>query len=456
LYIWRRTGQTTCLGRQTIPHRAGRSAGVPTDCPQRAERQGWLNDQTARAEQLVHNFDARRFLAKWLDDMADAQDPATGAISETVPSRFGNRCADPVCVCPVLYPWLMWRHWGDRAVLERHWGMMAAWQRCIAATVVDGVVGYSWWGDWCPPAAFGMEGDACHARGMPGGLVSTAHLVYMTRLLACIAGELGHAAEEVCLLAQADALAAAIHRRWYDVRSASYGTNVQACNALALWTNVVPEDRRAEVFAALVTDCAARGHLSTGNICTKYVLEALADGGRADLAWRLITRRDYPSWGHMLDHGATALWERWELETGSGMNSHNHSMLGAVDAWFYTRLAGLRDDAEAEPGERYMCAPQPVPGLDRASAGLDTRRGRLALSWRRTGDGLVVDLEVPALSCAIFVVPRGWAGAGQRRPLGGGVHQIRLSPAHGHELAQATFSGIQKLYLTSMETTCAI
>lgn len=430
--------------------------GVPTDCPQRAERQGWLNDQTARAEQLVHNFDARRFLAKWLDDMADAQDPATGAIPDTVPWRFGNRRADPVCVCPVLYPWLMWRHWGDRGVLERHWGMMAAWQRCIAATVVDGVVGYSWWGDWCPPAAFGLEGDACHARGTPGGLVSTAHLVYMTRLLACIAGELGHVAEGVRLLAQADALAVAIHGRWYDAQSASYGANVQACNALALWTNVVPEDRRAEVFAALVADCAARGHLSTGNICTKYVLEVLADGGRADLAWRLITRRDYPSWGYMLDQGATTLWERWERKTGTGMNSHNHSMLGAVDAWFYTRLAGLRDDVAMAPGERFICAPQPVPGLDRASAGLDTLRGRLALSWQRIGDGLIVDLEVPAVSCATFVVPRGWAGAGQHRPLGGGVHQIRLLPTHGHELAQAAFSGIQKLYSPSTETSCAI
>lgn len=403
--------------------------GVPTDCPQRAERQGWLNDQTARSGQLVRNFHAQRFIAKWLDDIADAQDPRTGAIPDTVPWHFGNRRADPVCICPVLYPWLLWRHWGDRQILVTHWAMMAAWQRCLAETLVEGIVEHSWWGDWCQPIAFGVAGDPCRSRGTPGSLVSTAHLVHMTRLLARIAVVLGREAEAARLVAQADASAAALVQRWNAPGSTIRGDNIQACNALVLWMDLLPAAQRAAAFAELVADVEQRGHLTTGNICTQYLLDVLADGGRADLAWRLIVRRDYPSWGFMLEQGATTLWERWELATGGGMNSHNHSMLGAVDAWFYTRLAGLRDDEEAPPGDRFHLVPQPVPGLDRAAAGLDTIRGRVELAWQRSGDGLVIDAAVPCGSTAVLHVPAGYAGTegAAQVQLGAGTHRITLA-----------------------------
>ena len=405
--------------------------GVPTDCPQRAERQGWLNDQTARAEQLIHNFHAPSFISKWLADLGDAQDPVTGAIPDTVPWHFGHRQADPVCVCPIWYPWLLWRHHGDRQVLTNHWSMMTAWQRCVASTATAGLVDYSWWGDWCPPQAFAVESDPCRSRDTPSELVSNAHLVFMTRLLSRIAHVIGKIDDALRYTEEANVLVTAINRTWLEPHTASYGTNIQACNAMALWMDLVPETQRPAVFARLVEDVEQRGQLTTGNICTKYVLETLADGGRADLAWRLVTRRAYPSWGFMLDQGATTLWERWEKETGAGMNSHNHSMLGAVDAWLYTRLVGLRDDETAFPGDGFLLTPQVVPGLTHAEAELDTMRGRLALSWQRTDQGVIIAVEVPNGAHAAFTAPLGWVleDGGDRLCLPAGCHDLRLMSA---------------------------
>jgi len=393
--------------------------GVPTDCPQRSERQGWLNDQTARAEQLVHNFQAGRFLAKWLRDFASVQSPS-GAIPDTVPWHWGQRRADPVCVCPVWYPYLMWRHFGDRRILEEHWPMMVGWQRCLSSETTAGILDTSWYGDWCPPRAFSMAalptvvgtGSACLSAGTPGGLISTAHLIFITRLLEKIAVELGRDSEGAAYRLSAQTFTEALQARYFDVKNHTFGENVQACNALALWMDLVPQQQRAPVFERLAQDVETRGHLTTGNVCTKYLLEVLADEGRADLAWKLVQRKEYPSWGFMLENGATTMWERWENETGGGMNSHNHCMLGAVDAWFYSRLVGILDDERALPGDAFVVRPHPVPGLQAAEVKLETIRGPLRVAWTQEGSMATIHIDMPVGATGTLEAPAGWIIAG--------------------------------------------
>ncbi|MDX2052395.1 MAG: family 78 glycoside hydrolase catalytic domain [Polyangiaceae bacterium] len=412
--------------------------GVLTDCPQRSERQGWLNDQTARAEQLVHNFQAVRFLAKWLRDFASVQDPVTGAIPDTVPWHWGKKRADPVCVCPVWYPYLMWRHYGDRNILNEYWSMMVGWQRCLANESEGGILESSWYGDWCPPRAFSMAalptivgtGSPCLSAGTPGGLISTAHLIFITRLLEKIARELGKVGEADVYALEAERFTHALQAKYFNESTHTFGENVQACNALALWMDLVPEQHRPGVFQRLTADVEARGHLTTGNVCTKYLLEVLTDLGRADLAWALVQRKEYPSWGYMLENGATTMWERWENETGGGMNSHNHCMLGAVDAWFYSRLVGILDDPSAEPGDAFVVRPHPVPGLDTAKATLKTIRGELSVEWLKQGTEVVVHVRLPVGARAKLTAPAGWKlAAGTNASISENVWQGALVPA---------------------------
>ncbi len=384
--------------------------GVPTDCPQRDERMGWLNDMAARSEELVHNFDVSRFLPKWMDDIADAQDPRTGAISCTAPFRWGSRPADPVSVCYLLIPWLLYRHYGDTTTMARHFDGMRGWVDYLTSRAPGHIVDYSYYGDWAPPIDQGVAdsiGSSAVAKNTPGTLISTAHYYYAAVLLVRMAKVIGRTAEA----AEYDALAKTIHRAFNDTfwneGKGVYGTGNQACNSIALYMGLVPADRRQRVFDAMVADIEAQGfRLTTGNLCTKYILEVLADEGRLDVALRIATQTSYPSWGYMFERGATTMWERWEEATGGGMNSHNHPMYASIGAWLHRRLAGVRLDDAAIAASDFVVAPPVLDDLASASSTLATVRGNATASWTRDGGTLTLDVEVPAGTTALVQLPK--------------------------------------------------
>ena len=133
-------------------------------------------------------------------------------------------------------------------------------------------------------------------------------------------------------------------------RHGGYGSNNQACNSFALFLGLANQEQVPRVVENLVNDVKAHDyHLTTGNLCTKYLLEVLTEHGHIETAYRIATQETYPSWGYMLANGATTLWERWEYATGGSMNSHNHPMLGSVDSWMYKYLAGIIPD-DQHPG----------------------------------------------------------------------------------------------------------
>lgn len=369
--------------------------GVPTDCPQRGERQGWLNDMTVRAEELVYNFHAGRFLTKWLDDIADTQDPH-GAISDTAPYNWGNQVADPVSVAPGLLSWLMYRHYGDRRILSEHYLTVQRWHAFLQSNTRNNLVQFSNWGDWAPPIEFAVNKGAA-SRDTPGVLMSSGCWLFLTRLLGKTARVLGKVADAEGYFSQERLISRAINDRFWDEATGGYGSNNQACNSFALWLGIVPAERIPRVMDNLVRDVMEKnhGHLTTGNLCTKFLLEALSDHGRADVAFHVATREEYPSWGYMLANGATTLWERWEYMTDSGMCSHNHPMLGSVSSWLTKYLAGILDDETAEPGQRYILRPCFVSGLRHVEGSLQTLHGLLGISWTRKGTGFELRVEVP-------------------------------------------------------------
>jgi alpha-L-rhamnosidase len=399
------------LHRTVVNTEASNLHGVPTDCPQRDERMGWLNDLTARSEEAIHNFDLARFFTKFLDDIADAQDPASGALPCTVPQRFGASPTDPVCIGYLLLPGLLYQHYGDRRLLQKHYAGMRAWVDCLAARAdAGGVLRFSHYGDWAPPlvgeqARFGE--DAIN-HTTPGALVSTAFLAYHAGLLASLAGVLGEAEGARTYQTLADASRAAFNREFWDEAAGGYGRNNQSANALALYVGLVPAERLARVVDNLARVVAVDNdyHLTTGNICTKYLLEALATHGHAEAALRVAAQTTYPSWGFMLAQGATTLWERWENATGGGMNSHNHAMLGSVGAWFYRHLAGIQLAPTAVGADQVLIRPPSLAGLKAAAATLETPRGPLACAWERGPQGLVLRLSIP-VGCRAAVELRG-------------------------------------------------
>ena len=384
--------------------------GVPTDCPQRDERMGWLNDLAARSEEAIYNFDMARLFAKWIGDVADTQDPRTGAITDTAPFRWGRRPADPVSVCYLQIPWLLYVHYGDTHTLTRHYAGMKAWVDFLTACAQDDIIPYSYYGDWAPPIQLGIsgsQGSSAVSKDTPGELVSTACYAFCLDLLSRIAGVLDRRDDSTAYAARAERVKQQYHRRFWDEASGGYGSNNQSCNAISLYMGLVPQEYRARVIGNLVhnvvdlNDC----HLTTGNICTKFLLEALTLGGHGDVAYAVAAQETYPSWGFMLANGATTLWERWELATGSGMNSHNHPMLGSVSSWLYRAIGGIRASA-AGPG---FAAFEIVPHFDRrlqnARTALKTVRGEVRSEWCVEDGSLRLTVRVPVSSEARVFVP---------------------------------------------------
>jgi len=373
--------------------------GLPTDCPQRDERMGWLNDLAARSEELVYNFESSRFLQKFVTDIAHAQDARNGALSDTAPFHWGGQPADPVSVCYLLIPHLLDQHYRDSSVLEAHYEGYREWVDFLTSQSAGHIVSYSHYGDWAPPENESLRYDeyvSPLAANTPGPLVSTAFYYYAATLFARFSRRLGHAENAETYAKLANQIRESFHDTFWSGDDIGYGSGNQACNSLVLYLDLVPKEKRAVVTAALVRDVEEHDHhLTTGNLCSKYLLEVLAREGHFATAFRIATQTTYPSWGFMLESGATTLWERWEYLTGGGMNSHNHPMLGSIGAWLYRWVAGLTISDSSGNTPHFEIRIPRSDLLAHASASLQTSWGEAAVAWKRVGDRLSVVVEIP-------------------------------------------------------------
>lgn len=381
---------------------------VPTDCPQRNERMGWMNDLTVRAEEAIYNFNVARFFPKFLNDIQDTQ-TADGAIADTAPFKYGQRPADAVSASYLLLAWYMYQHYGDTRTMAEHFEGFKAWTDFLRSKSANGIVQYGYYGDWSPPAAFsvtGSHGSSAVSKDTPRELMSTGYLFYCAHLVSEMARILGREQDRATYAALAREVSAAFNRKYWNEDSGGYGANNQAANSFALFVGLVPEKAVSRVVANLVRDVRAQGaHLTTGNLCTKYVLETLTTHGHADLAFDIAAQQTYPSWGFMLANGATTLWERWELLTGGGMNSHNHPMMGSVSAWFHKYLGGIRSDPQAPGFKRILIQPYPLEQLTWARAEYTSLYGTIRSAWRREGGTIRLKVSVPVNTTAAVTLP---------------------------------------------------
>ena len=306
--------------------------GVQSDCPGR-ERLGYGGDIVTTCDALCLNWDMREFYLKTLQDFAD-EAADDGLLTETAPfvgiaaGGFGKR-GGPISwtlVVPVLIDALL-RHYGDTRGLRRHYGVCVRYARLVAAEYPDGIV----------PRCIG---DHEALERPPNSLVATAHWHEFVRLTAQFAGLLGRTADEGEFSALAERIAGAFRQRWLAA-DGTVADGCQSAQAFALHLGLVPESLREAAFARLV-EALERADFgpTTGIFGTCYMLRTLSAFGRDDLARRVVLHRGFPGWLHMLDHGATTLWETWA--ESDDVYSNCHPMFGSVDEWILSRPRGRR------------------------------------------------------------------------------------------------------------------
>jgi alpha-L-rhamnosidase len=416
----------------------GNFLAVPTDCPQRDERLGWTGDLMAFAATACATFDSRCFLGSWLADLAIEQ-RADGAVPLVIPHvslgdppptelPFAGGAAgwgDAATVVPAA----LFHAYGHRSLLAEHYPAMRAWVEFTAARLdEDGTwSANAQLGDWLDPSA--PPQDPSRAT-TDSGYVATAFVAYSARLLAEAARELDHAEDADRYAALHRVTAEAAWRKWGE-----HARTTQTGCALALEFDIAPVSERTAVGEALAALVRANGgRIATGFLGTPFVLPALTATGHVAEAYQLLLNTECPGWLYQIAHGATTMWERWDaiqpdgtidVEHAGSMLSFNHYAYGAVAAWLYQSVAGLRPTA---PGYRTIdIAPHPGGGLTSASASITTPYGLASVAWSITGTTLTVEVLLPPGASGTLRPPEGWKSTVNTETLQSGRHRLILN-----------------------------
>ncbi|MGA2177313.1 MAG: family 78 glycoside hydrolase catalytic domain [Verrucomicrobiota bacterium] len=374
---------------------------IPTDCPQRDERLGWMGDAQVYIRAATLHEDVQAFFTKWLVDVADGQ-RADGEFPTVAPLKVSGDDGGPAWAdAGVICPWTIYEVYGDERILEKHYDSMARFiDFCKNRSTPE----------LLPPEKFHCFGDWLHIKDeTPKPVICTAYFAGSTKLLARIAAVLGKSGEAAKYNALFDRIKAAFNRAYVAADGRIEG-DTQTDYVLALSFDLLDADQQKLAAQHLVENIERRGwHLSTGFIGTKSLMLALAQMGRNDVAERLIHNETFPSWGFSIKQGATSIWERWDGWTPDkgfqdpGMNSFAHYSFGAVYQWMVENLGGIRSDGPAY--HHLLIAPQLDPALSSADTTYDSIRGPIETHWSRNGSGLRLKVSVPANTTATVRVP---------------------------------------------------
>ncbi|MBO4528502.1 MAG: family 78 glycoside hydrolase catalytic domain [Victivallales bacterium] len=367
--------------------------GLLTDCPQRDERMGWMNDATVRFEAFPYRFESNAIFRKIAKDLRNDQG-VDGAITCTAPLVFGSRPADPVCSSFLITGMQNYLYYNDLDMLKDGFNGWKGWADCLLAHSDDGIVNYSYYGDWAAPAYACDAPEGARSGVTPGIFMSTGYSYFNCRTVSEFATILGYEKEAKEYAEKAEYVKNAMLKKWYHADTKTFATGSQACQIFPLWLGIFPEEDAAEAAKKLRDELRQWDYkFTTGNLCTRYLFEVLSQYGYIDDAWALITKEDYPSFGYTIQQEATTIWERFELKKNAGMNSHSHPMYGAVYHWFYAYLAGIKP-LTAGCG-KVRVAPYFPNKLMSVHCVVDTVKGPLMVRWFKRYDKLHLLVNVP-------------------------------------------------------------
>ncbi len=397
--------------------------GVPTDCPQRDERLGWTADAQVFWRTASYNMDLSTFSNKYATDVRQTQ-VGTALYGIYAPATldaapgFAAGWSD----AGVIIPWTAWLQFNDTQIAEENWSAMEAYLAEIQAANPD----FLWknktgspFGDWLAPG-----------ERTPEDLIATAYWAYDASLMQQMAHALGRTAEEQKYRSMFESVKSAFNAAYVHKDGAVSGKpdhvdamvsslspskvsatgDSQTSYVLALHMNLLPEELRAKAADKLVAKIHAnKDLLGTGFLGTPYILEVLTDTGHSDLAYQLLMNTQYPSWGYLVQHGATTMWERWngdKMLDDPAMNSFNHYAYGAVAEWLYRYAAGV-DVLPADAGFHTIYL---HPNFDPRLGGLDftyaSTYGDIHSSWSMSGESVHWNVTIPPNTTANLPLTR--------------------------------------------------
>jgi alpha-L-rhamnosidase len=373
--------------------------GYQVDCHSR-ERQGYGGDGQSSLDTTLCLLRSDTFYRKWTRDWIDQQ-AGDGGFTYTSPAsgHGGGPFWSGFLTAATLKHY---HHYGDLALVQRNYPAIKKWLELAQRKMQDGLqekfTSPKWYlGDWASPG----RGDDRSGK-KDGDVFIQAYMCYVLEQGASLADALGKADDATTFRGWADARRKATHQKLYHAQGRQYGSGIQMTYILPLAGGVVPDELRDDVLSGFEKTLKEtdKGHLSTGLSGTYMMVQYLQQIGRDDLIYLFASKKTFPSWGYMIEQGATATWEHW-----NGSASRIHNCFNSIASWFIQGLAGIRPDASRPGFQNAIIKPAFINELSYVEASHDTAYGTIHSSWKRAGDTVTMSVRIPANSTATIHVP---------------------------------------------------
>lgn len=419
---------------------------VPTDCPQRDERQGWTGDAQVYAGAAVWNADVRGFLGKWMTDLRDGvMGPAErypGSFREVAPPgpagcgghRIGWSDAG------IIVPYTLWRHYGETAVIRDNWAAMTGYVDLLRRTEYRTPASDYQYADWLSMEKYEQRKWFEHRQPADESEVEkrrywdflgAATRLQDLRMMIAMAEAVGRLESAERFRAEETECVRAFRSEFLpDGRLPECFRDMQTPALYVLSLGLVEGEAKRQTARTLVANIRNGGcRVRTGFLGTAILLETLANClNETALAYTILLNHEFPGWLYSVDQGATTIWERWNGYTREkgfgpvGMNSFNHYAYGAVEGWMVRTMAGIR------PGlrggfSRFELRPQPDPRIGWIRTAYRSPHGLIRSDWRYGSDGVCRwTFSVPYGTTALVRLPDGSA-----RDYGAGTYTLTLA-----------------------------
>ncbi|XP_054156649.1 alpha-L-rhamnosidase-like [Oppia nitens] len=367
---------------------------VPTDCPQRDERLGWMGDAEIFVHTASYNGDVAAFYTKWMRDVVDGQS-AEGGFSDVAP-----RMVDPADGAPawgdagVIVPYTVYKMFGDLQMVSNHYEPMNKWMTYIGSQNPD----YMWtkrlnnnFGDWLQ-----VNADT------PKEVMNTAYYGYDALLMSRMAAALNRPEDVKKYTDLHQNIANAFNKAFVNSTDGRIKGDTQTGYVIALAFELLPEKLRPLAANHLADNIKAHNwHLTTGFIGVGYLCPTLTQFGHHDVAYKLLLQETYPSWGYSINNNATTIWERWDGWTkekgfqNPGMNSFNHYSLGSVGRWLWQSVAGIDNNGNGVAFKDILISPKPGANLYNLTASYHSINGQIDNSWVTNGTHIKFNALIP-------------------------------------------------------------
>jgi alpha-L-rhamnosidase len=377
----------------------GNFFSVPTDCPQRDERLGWMGDAQIFIRTAAFNMDVSRFFTKWMIDVEDAQRP-DGAFTDVSPFVAAGAGTAAWGDAGLICPWAVYVCYADKRILERHYQAGVRWIEYLKAHSKNLIRPAEGYGDW-----LSIQADT------PKDVLATAYFALSARLMENFANVLGKVDDALKYHQLFEDIKQAFNKEFVTEDGRIKG-NTQTCYVLALAFDLLPASKQGAAAKYLVDDIRKHeNHLTTGFVGVGHLMPVLTKAGYTSVAYELLHQETFPSWLYSILQGATTIWERWDGWTKEkgfqdpGMNSFNHYSLGSVGRWMYENIGGIAPYAEFPGYKHVIIHPRPGGKITYAKAEYDSVHGLIKTDWRIIDGRFELSVQVPVNTTASVYIP---------------------------------------------------